>query len=199
MPTPTATPLPQGYLTFYLHNNPTPPTADTASQPVLPMDLTDPSADTLYNYDTDRDAFPGLLIAKGGSGADESDPTKYQAWRTSALPTDLIVQGDLTLKLWSGMKDFQGNNRGVITVYLRDFDGSGYVEVGSSTLAESGWQSGSPSWVLKTLTFSVGPHTVASGHSLELKIIVQGSSDDDMWFTYDTSPNRSRVVVPTLG
>ena len=162
------------------------------------MDLTDPSADTLYNYDTDRDAFPGLLIAKGGGGADEADPTKYQAWRTPALPADLIVQGDLTLKLWSGMKDFEGNNRGAITVYLRDFDGSGYVEVGSSTLTDAPWQGGSPSWMLKTLTFSAGPYLVAAGHSLELKIIVQDSSDDDMWFAYDTSPSKSRGVVPSL-
>jgi len=163
------------------------------------MDITDPSVDTLYNYDTDRDAFPGLLIAKGGSGADEADPTKYQAWQTPAFAADLIVQGDMTLKIWSATKDFDVGKRGAITVYLRDFDGSGYVEVGSSSLVDAGWQGGSPSWVLKTLTFSVGPYTVASGHSLELKIVVQDSADDDMWFAYDTSPNRSRVVIPSLG
>jgi hypothetical protein len=47
--------------------------------------------------------------------------------------------------------------------------------------------------VLKTFKFSVGPHTVGPGHSLELKVIVDDSSDDDMWFAYDTVNHKSRV------
>jgi len=79
-------------------------------------------------------------------------------------------------------------------VYLRDFDGWSYVELGSDTLIDPTWQSG-PSWSLKTFRFSVGTYTIAPGHSLELKVIVGGSSGDDMWFAYDTGPYRSRVAV----
>ena len=35
----------------FLHNNPSPPTADTDSQAVLPVDSDVPAAATLYNYD----------------------------------------------------------------------------------------------------------------------------------------------------
>ncbi len=49
---------------YFMHNNPTPPTGDTSSQVSLPLNTTSPIA-TLYNYDQDRDAFAGLLIAKG--------------------------------------------------------------------------------------------------------------------------------------
>jgi hypothetical protein len=160
------------------------------------MDTTLPTASILYNYDTDRDAFPGLVIAKGGSGAGEHDPTKYQAWRTPAFGASLVIQGSVTVKLWSAMKDFDGTEGGAVTVYLRDFDGSHYVELGSDTLTDSTWQDGTPSWVLKTFQFSVGPHTVAPGHSLEVKVIVENSSDDDMWFAYDTAARKSRIDVP---
>jgi hypothetical protein len=108
----------------------------------------------------------------------------------------VLLQGNVTVKLWSGMADFDETEGGVVTVYLRDFDGSGYVELGSDTFVDPTWQGGSPSWVLKTFTFSVGPHTLEPGHSLELKVIVEGSSDDDMWFAYDTASYKSRVNVP---
>ena len=159
------------------------------------MDITDPSVDTLYNYDTDRDASPGILIVKGGSGANEADPAKHQHWRTPAFPAAVTIEGTATVKLWSATKDFDPAKGGAVTVYLRDFDGSGYVEMGSGTLTDAEWHGGSSSWVLKTLTFSVGPHTVAAGHSLELKLIVEGSSDDDMWFAYDSNSEKSRITV----
>ena len=44
---------------LHLHNNPTPPTGDTTMQHPLPMDADTPTATTLFNYDTDHDAFAG--------------------------------------------------------------------------------------------------------------------------------------------
>ena len=158
------------------------------------MDSDLPTAPVLYNYDTDRDTHEGLLIAKGGSGPDEGDPTKYQAWRTPVFSGAVVIEGDAMVKLWSAMKDFGDAKAGAVTVYLRDFDGSGYVELGSGTVSDPISQSG-PSWNLKTLTFSVGTYTIAPGHSLELKVIVEGSSADDIWFAYDTGPYRSRVSL----
>ena len=161
------------------------------------MDSELPTAPDLYNYDTDRDASPGLLITRGGYGVGENDPTKYQAWRTPALPEALLIGGQVTLKLWSAVKDFDDTKGGAVTVYLRDFDGSSYVELGSGALVDPQWQGGAPSWTLKTLTFPVEPHVVAAGHSLELKVIVDSSSGDDMWFAYDSNAHKSRVTVGT--
>ena len=72
------------FSSWCLQNDPTPPTGDTASQAVLPLAKTPPTATTLYNYDTDRDTSAGLQILAGGSGASESDLTKHQPWRTAA-------------------------------------------------------------------------------------------------------------------
>jgi hypothetical protein len=155
------------------------------------MDSTLPTAAVLYNYDLDRDAFPGLLIAKGGSGPDENDPTKYQAWRTPPFDASVVIQGDVDVHLWSAMKGFDATKGGAIAVYLRDFDGSNYVELGDATFTDAPWQGGT--WVLKSLKVSISSHTLAPGHSLELKLIVENSSDDDMWFAYDAGNYKSRV------
>jgi hypothetical protein len=134
----TPTPLPVSDLIFYLHNNPTPPMGDTMSQATLPMDSELPTASVLYNYDSDRDASPGLVIAKGGSGPYESDPTKYQAWRTPVFSGAVVIQGDAMVKLWSAMKDFDDTKGGAVTVYLLDFDGWSYVELGSGAATIAG-------------------------------------------------------------
>ena len=180
---------------FYLHNNPSPPTGDAASQPVLPIDLATPTATTLYNYDTDRDTFPGLLIAKGGLGAGETDPIKYQAWRSPVLASDLTIQGNVVVHLWSAIKDFQQGKQGTATVYLRDFDGSSYTEIAKRKLNDPNWQRGSSTWVLKAFVIGVGSHTLPAGHSLELKVIVEPTSADDLWFAYDTAAYPSRVML----
>jgi hypothetical protein len=195
LPTETPTPPPASNVTFYLHNDPSPPVGDTTSQSALPMDFELPTAPVLYNYDTNRDASPGLLIAKGGSGVYEINPSKYQAWRTPAFAEAMFISGEASLKLWGGMKDFNNEESGTVTVYLRDFDGLSYVELGSGTLTDAPWHGGSPWVVLKTITFPVEPYPVAAGHKLELKVIVEGSSDDDMWFAYDTDSEKSRITV----
>jgi len=168
---------------------------DTSSQPVLPlpMDSDLPTAADLYNYDVDRDAFPGLLIAKGGNGADESDPTKYQAWRAPAFPEGAVIQDDATVRLWSALKDFNTGLSGVVTVYLRDCNGWDCVELGSDTVATNP-QVGS-TWKLESVTVPIGTYTIAPGHSLELVVVVDASSDDDMWFAYDTNNHKSRVSL----
>jgi hypothetical protein len=159
------------------------------------MDPLSPTVSTLYNYDTDHDASPGLVIAKGGSGPDESDPTKYQAWRTPVFSQAVTIQGDATAKLWSAMKDFKTGLGGVVTLYLRDCAGWDCVEVASDTFADANWHGGSGSWAQKTISVPIGTYTLPPGHSLELVVVVDGSSDDDMWFAYDTGPYRSRLVV----
>ena len=107
-----------------------------------------------------------------------------------------MAQANPTVSLWTATKNFDDTKRGAISVYLRDFDGSNYVTIAGTTYSDATWQGGSPSWVLKTFNVSISSHTLAPGHSLELKVIVENSSDDDMWFAYDTNDNKSRVNLP---
>ena len=180
----------------YLHNNPTPPTADTNSQAVLPTDTTPPSATTLYNYDLNRDGFAGLFITKGGAGAGEADLTKHQVWRSGALSSGLSIVGTVTIDLWGALKDFGLSKAGEVTVFLRDYDGASYTEIGNGTLLDSDWQGGSSTWVMKTITISGLNYTIPVGNELEVKLIVGGNSGDDMWFAYDTTSYSSVVKFP---
>jgi len=159
----------------------------TAPDPADPFEF--------YNFDADRNDSPGLTIIKGGSGPNEGDPAKHQHWQTPPLPAAVTIQGQATVKLWSATKDFDVTKGGRISVYLRDCVGSDCVGLSGGTVSDPNWQRGSASWVLKTLTFTTGTHAVAAGHSLELVVIVEGSSDDDMWFAYDTNSCKSRVTL----
>jgi hypothetical protein len=154
------------------------------------MDSDQPTASVLYNYDTDRDSDPGLLIAKGGSGPNEADPTKHQHWQWP-VPAAVVIEGDASVKLWSAMKGLDETKAGAVTVYLRDCAGSDCVLLGSDTQSASKWQG----WVLETFTVPVGAYALAAGHSLELVVIVEASSGDDMWFAYDTNNHKSRLTV----
>jgi hypothetical protein len=155
-----------------------------------------PSATTLYNYDTDRDASPGLLIARGGTGPTETDPTKYQAWRTSALASGLTIKGTVRVLLWSGMKNFGQTTSGTVTVFLRHFNGAAHVEIAQGSMPAQAWQGGSPTWVVKAITISGVDYSIPPGDYLELKIVVGAAATDDMWFAYDTTSYNSRVELP---
>ncbi|MFQ5352472.1 MAG: hypothetical protein ACE5D3_05285, partial [Candidatus Binatia bacterium] len=196
IPTPTPTPAPVVLGTLYLHNDPTPPDGDTAGQPLLSMDGSAPSATTLYNYDSDSDAGPGIVIARGGSGPGESDPGKYQAWRSPAFPFGAVIQSDVTVTLWTAMKDFSATKQGSLLIYLRDFNGTSYTTISAALFTSADWLDGSSAWQTLSRTFPIAGRTLAAGHQLELKIIVTEQSDDDLWFAYDTTAYPARIEIP---
>ena len=182
---------------YYWHNDPTPPDDHTASHQVLTMDGAAPNVTTLYNYDTNRDLSEGLLIAKGGSGANETDFTKHQVWRTGPLALGLAITGDVTIDFWSGLKDFKLSAVGRATIYLRDYDGVGaYTEIGDGQVFDADWQGGSGTFVKKTITIPDLSYTLPANHELEAKLIVNSGSADDMWFAYDTTSHASVIKLP---
>lgn len=170
---------------MFLHNNPTPPVGNTASQATLPLTIAAPTAATLFNYDTDRDSDPGLMIREG----------RYQAWLTSPLGADTDIDGDVVVTLWSAMEDFQSGIRGVVTLYLLDVNGGNITFIDSTTTNQANWQGGSATWVEKIITISGVSHTVPAGHTLGLVVFVETSSANDMWFAYDTTAYPSRMEL----
>ncbi|MCH7740540.1 MAG: hypothetical protein IIC93_10410, partial [Chloroflexi bacterium] len=181
---------------YYLNNFPTPPSGDTTSQADLPLGVAFPSQPTLYNYDTDSDAQAGRLILKGGTGASESDLTRYQNWRTPALSEDLEIDGTAIVDFWAALKDFSTVLAGDVTVYLRDFDGASYTEIGNVTVSADPWDTGaSGAFVSKTAQITGLNYTVAAGNQLEVKVIVGAGSGDDMWFAYDTRSYPSSITI----
>ena len=182
---------------FYWHNDPTPPTTVTSSHAVLAMTSYEPSATTLYNYDTDRDTDVGLLIRKGGSGVGETDLTQYQVWRTGPISDGLAISGDVTVDFWSALKDFKLNATGSVTIFLRDYDGvSSYTEIGNSTISDSDWQGGISDFIQKTISIMGLSYTIPVDHELEAKLIVESASGANMWLAYDTTSRPSIVNIP---
>ncbi|MBT4073134.1 MAG: hypothetical protein HOE75_05585 [Chloroflexi bacterium] len=181
---------------YYLHNNPSPPSGDTTSQVDLVADTSIPSVSSLYNYDTDRDAAVGLLIAMGGSGASETGSTLYQNWQTAAVTEPLKLTGTVRVAFWAAVKDFSTSLRGDVTVYLRDYDGASYTEIGSVNVTADPWDaSASGTWVEASATITGLDYTLPIGNQLEIKLIVPGTSGDDMWLAYDTISYPASVTV----
>jgi hypothetical protein len=184
--------------TYWLHNNPTPPTGNTNVQANLVMNSTAPTAATLFNYDADQDAAAGRLVLQGGSGAGEADLPQYQNWRGPTAPLlGQTINGTVTVEFWSAMRNFTSGTAGDVRVFLRNFDTILGLnsEIANTTITSADWQGGSTGWIKSVATFNVNT-TLLVGHKLEVKLIVGAGAADAMWLAYDTTLYRSRVRLP---
>lgn len=184
--------------TYFLHNDPTPPTGPTVAKTPLKMDENAPTATVLYNYDTDVDSGPGRSVARGGSSPNEVDPLRYAAWRSPALTTALTLNGQVAVTLWTAIPNFRGGRTGAIAVYLRDLDpgSGGYVELGSLSRTTANWQKGSSGWIVFSGNIAVSNRTLPVGHVLEVKVEVPSTSQGSMWLAYDMVGLGSNIQLP---
>ena len=158
---------------------------------------TDAPSGSLNNFDPQRDAFTGLLIAKGGSGLYESDSTKQQTWLSNTSST--VLAGPVSLTLWSAVKDFDTSKGGSVTAYLVDSNASGnnLVEIASATVSRTDWDTdNSATWVEDTFNFGDVNYTLGTNRFLGVKILVHDNSEDDMWFAYDAADTPSVLSYP---
>ena len=171
----------------FLHNNPSPPSGNTSSQVALPMDTGLPMSETLYNYDEDRDSSPGLKLVRTNQGLSETIPARFQAWRTDSLNSDLIITGDVLINLWGALVPPNSGDTGIVLTYLRDYDGvDSYTEIGEGAVFARDWQSGSSSFVERVVLIPNIGYTVPAGHELEVRLVVDDASNEDMEFAFDT-------------
>ncbi len=181
-----------GPTTYYLKTN---ATGNTSSSSVLPLSTTAPTLTTLYNYDTDRDSDRGLMLAKS-SGLNETDRTKIQKWsQTAASP--IVLSGNAKLRLWSAMKSFESKKASVqVGVYDCDSTGGSCTQFASGTVTSTtSWSGGSSTWVVKDWDLGTVSRTISTGRTLQVRVVVADSSDDDMWFAYDTTSYPSVLTV----
>ena len=187
---------PVGDTLLYFHNNPTPPTDDTARQAVLPLSTTVPSAENIFRYGTPNNN-PGLLLKGTELGLAETNPSKYQVWQTAILSSPLPIVGDVTIDIWSGIRQFQQNESGAMTLYLRDYDGASYTEIASGSVFGENWQGGSDSFVEKTILIFDVDYTVPENHQLEVRLVADTiKASKNMWFAYDTVSYPSVISIP---
>jgi prepilin-type N-terminal cleavage/methylation domain-containing protein len=180
---------------YYLHNNPTPPVGDTASQAILPMTLVSSPGYVRYNYDTDRDTSPGLTIDKY---VGQLTNAKRQRWRTaSQFTSPLHLSGDAVVQLWSATDGFTQQRRGQVKVILRDYHPSGSTTIAELTIFRSEWQEGFEDFVIDSFVLPSIDYTITNGHYLELEVQVgpDAQTPVGMWFMYDYIDFDSRLFI----
>jgi hypothetical protein len=153
-----------------------------------------PSPRALPNFDPDRDDVPGLLIRKGGGGAGETNPAKYQMWL--AAEGELVLDGPATLSFWSAMKDFASDQKGQVKAFLLDCSPSGAdcSEIASEARGANPWNE-EGGWIAREIDFGPVSYTIAAGRSLAVKLVVTKRSQDDMWLAYDTASFASALSI----
>jgi hypothetical protein len=161
---------------------------NTTSSPVLPMANTESTVTSLFNYDTDRDAGPGLLIAKDSAGPGGIDSSKVQVFRAS-FTTVATIDTNARVELYVASKDFNSND---ITVAIRldKCSAAGVcTTIGSATKAVNNASS------FKKVDLNVGAVdvTLQVGERLELRIAALADSQDDMWLAFGTRDEHSQI------
>ena len=117
--------------TWYLHNNPTPPTANTAAQFNLALNTTAPTATTLYNYDTGCESRTGRSIRRNTGAITETGACRYATWRSAALAAARTLNGTATLTVFA-RKATAGGTPPTLRAFLRvrNPGTSTYIELG---------------------------------------------------------------------
>ena len=187
-----------GTWAYYLHNNPTPPTANTVAQYNLTMTTTVPTATTLFNYDTNNANRPGRGITRNNPPSPGlATAYRYVNWRTPALVTALALTGNVTVDLWSATNTATANRNGSLIAYLRDFNPTAgtYVEIANATY--TGAYAVGRTYYERPILVAVAPvYTLAVGHMLEVKIeSPTATSQNNMLVAYDTTADSSVVRV----
>ena len=180
--------------TWYLHNNPTPPTGATAAQFNLALNTTAPTATTLFNYDTGCDSRIGRVVKRGTGLVTEAGACTYATWRSSALATARTLNGTASLTVYA-RKATSGGNAPTLRAFLRVYNPitTAYTELGTAnatitTEPSVAFASAALSWTLASVT-------VPLGSQVEVKIVATGGTRDvDM--SYDITTNASSLTLP---
>lgn len=189
---------PAEHLFFYLHNDPSPPAADTVSQLDLTMDATAPTATTLYNYDTDNDAHPGreLRKSKKGGELDTTDDREFQDWLTPEFTSTTTIDGRVSLFISGAAANFNDGALIVLSAWLLDHDPVAVTDTLIVSRAFSGFTS-TTGWSEVGIHFRETVYAVGAGHQLRLKVQVDGVSLTVAGMVaYDTVEHTTLLMVP---
>ena len=153
-----------------------------------------PTGTAVPDYDSGRDAGAGTLVDKGGSGFAESDPVKHQEWRLAS--GGFTIDGPASLTVYSAIKDFNTTKGATVHAYLLDVanNGSDPQLIASDTITRGTWNS-TGDFVEDTFDFGNVTRTFSGNRRMHVKIVVDGSSEDDMIFAYDSVFYRSHLKV----
>ncbi len=180
--------------TWYLHNNPTPPTGNTTPQFNLALNATVPTATTLFNYDTGCESRAGRSFNRNTGLVTEAGSCRYATWRSTALAAARTLNGTATVTVYA-RKASSGGTAPTLRAFLRVFDPgtSGYTELGTAnatitTEPSVAFAAYALSWILASVS-------VPAGRQVEVKIVATGGTRDPE-IAYDTTTYPSSLLLP---
>ncbi len=180
--------------TWYLHNNPTPPTTNTTAQFNLALSATAPTAATLYNHDTNCESRAGRSINRNTGLLSEATTCRYATWRTAALATARTLTGTATLAVWARKTTANGTNP-TLRAFLRVFDPatSTYTELGTANATVV--SNPTVAWARLNLTWSLASVAVPGGRQIEVKVVATGGNRN-VEIAYDATAYPSSLSLP---
>ena len=180
--------------TWYLHNNPTPPTANTVAQFNLALNVTAPTATTLYNYDTGCETRAGRSIRSNTGLVGETGACRYATWRSTALAAARTLSGTATVTVFA-RKALSGGTAPTLRAFLRvrNPSTSTYVELGQANATIT--TEPTLSFASYALSWTLASVSVPVGRQVEVKIVATGGTSD-VDIAYDTTAYASSLTLP---
>jgi hypothetical protein len=180
--------------TWFLHNNPTPPTANTTAQFNLSLSPNVPTSATLFNYDTNCDSRAGRSLVRGSGLVTEATVCRFATWLSPPLAQARTLNGRATLEVWA-RKTAAGGTNPTLRAFLRVFDPatSTHLELGAAnvTVAANPTQP----WVDLDLSWTLASVTVPAGRRIEVRLVATGGTRN-VEIAYDALNSPSSLRLP---
>lgn len=129
--------------------------------------------------DYDDDGEVGLTVKESNGDESNGNPKKLRAWAyTTSAP--LVLNGPVTLRLWSTIANFGINNEGHPYVYLYDCAAGGIVctRIAENDVHIDNWNGSVSDWMYRTITVGSVDRTIAAGRALKVVLLFE---HEDLW------------------
>jgi Big-like domain-containing protein len=143
--------------------------------------------------DFDGDGKPGLTIKNSDGSETETASAKFQTWMYTT-PVPLLLNGPVTLDLWSSTGLFGITKPGALYAYLYDCAAGGVscTRVASNVAFHDPWNTSPLDWTHRQITVGSVSRTIPAGNELHVKLLFQPS---DLWITMSASYPSALVVT----
>jgi len=158
-----------------------------------------PAASPLADFD--GDGKPGLTIKNSDGRETIDESAKYQIW-TYTAPGPLVLNGPVTLGLWSSTGVFGSVKSGTLYTYLYDCTPggagdpawAGCTKIASNAVLKQPWNTSLIDWGYRQITIGSVSRTIPAGNELRVRLLFQPR---DLWLTMTAAYPTALVV--TLG
>ncbi len=153
--------------------------ADTGPLSTIWGMTTTPPAAASPVPDYDGDSKPGLTIKSSDGDDDNEDPREIRAWGYTTSSA-LVLNGPVTLELWSTIEDFRTGRDGHPYAYLYDCAPGGIVcvKIAQNDVHFNNWNLGTANWMHRSITIGSVDRTIAANRVLKIVLLFK---HDDLW------------------